>query len=135
MKGHGEKFSRKQELTILALLQQPTIRAAAQAAGVSDVTLWRWLQQPEFRTRYRAARRQVVEGALASLQQATSEAAATLQRNLTCGVPSVEIRAAAAILEQAVRAIELVDLEERLERLEAQLAPEEPPGRSARGWR
>src|SRR6266536_2429950 len=118
MKGHGAKLGRMEEQSILALLTHATIPEAASACGVSESTLWRWLQQPDFQTRYRAARRQVVEGALANLQQATSEAATTLQRNLTCGVPSVEIRAAVAILDQAVKAVELLDLEERVEALE-----------------
>ena len=133
MKGHGEKLSRKEEQAIVALLQQPTLQAAAASVGVSDVTLWRWLQQPDFQARYRAARRQLVEGALANLQQATSEAATTLRRNLTCGVPSVEIRAAVAVLDQAVKAVELLDLEERVQALEQRTASE--PRQGPRAWR
>jgi hypothetical protein len=133
MKGHGEKLSRKEEQAIVALLQLPTLRDAASSLGISDVTLWRWLQRPDFMERYRAARRQVVEGALANLQQATSEAAATLQRNLTCGVPSVEIRAAVAILDQAVKAVELLDIEERVAALEQRAAAE--PRQGPRAWR
>jgi hypothetical protein len=132
VKGHGEKLSRKEEQAIVALLQQPTLQAAAAALSISDVTLWRWLQQPDFQARYRAARRQVVEGALANLQQATSQAAATLRRNLTCGIPSVEIRAAIAILDQSAKAVELLDLGERVELLEQQAAI--APERGDRRW-
>ena len=48
-----------------------------------------------------------------------TEAVSTLQRNLTRGTPSVEVRAATASLEQAVKAVELFDLAERVEHLEA----------------
>src|SRR5216683_3059200 len=63
-------------------------------------------------------RRQVVEQAISQLQQAASEAASALRRNLTCGVPSVEVRAALGVLEQSVKAVELLDLEERVQMLE-----------------
>jgi hypothetical protein len=79
------------------------------------------MKQPEFRAKLRDARRAVVEGAIGRLQAAATEAVDTLRRNLTCGTPSVEVRAATAILDQAVRAVELWDLAERLDRLEARL--------------
>jgi hypothetical protein len=53
-----------------------------------------------------------------TLLQACTEAVATLRKNLTCGKPSAENRAAATILEQATRGVELLDLCERVEQLE-----------------
>jgi hypothetical protein len=49
VKGHGEKFGRKKEQAIAALLSNPTIEEAAKAAGIGSVTLWRWLQDPGFK--------------------------------------------------------------------------------------
>ena len=86
------------------------------------MTIWRWIQQADFRARLRDARRAVVEGAIGRLQQAATEAVETLRRNLTCGTPSVEVRAAATILDQAIKAVELFDMVERVEQLEARLA-------------
>ena len=37
--GHGEKLSRKQEQAVVALLTMPTIRKAAEKAGVGERTL------------------------------------------------------------------------------------------------
>ncbi len=125
MKGHGEKLSRKQEQAIAALLSAPTIKDAGVACGVSEVSLWRWLQLPEFAAAYRAARRQVVERAISELQSACGEAVDTLKRNLTCEQPSVEIRAAQVILEQAIKGVELIDLQERIERLETMIDEQE----------
>jgi hypothetical protein len=129
MSGHGEKLSRKQEAAILALLQEPTLAAAARACGVGEATLARWLRLPPFQAEYRAARRQVVEHALSQLQQLSSEAAATLRRNLSCGLPSVEVRAALGVLDQALRAVELLDLAERVAALEERAAATEPTRR------
>ena len=118
MKGHGEKLGRKEEQAILALLTHPTIPEAAAACGVGEATLWRWMQEPEFRDRYRQARRQVLEGAIASLQQAAGEAAATLRALLTAESETVRLGASRAILEQATKGADLLDLEARIAALE-----------------
>ncbi len=111
----------KQEKAIAALVSTSTIKDAAESAGVTTVTLWRWLQLPEFAAAWRAARRQVVENAITQLQTAATQAVETLKRNLHCGNEAVEVRAASIILEQAVKGVELVDLQERVERLESLL--------------
>jgi hypothetical protein len=100
------------------LLSEPTIEAAATRAGISEPTLWRWLADPAFQRRYRDARRQVVEHAVSGLQRASGEAVDTLRRNLTCGVPAAEISAAKSIMDFSLKAVELVDLAERVEELE-----------------
>ena len=112
----------RQERAIVALLSEPSIEAAAKTADVSDVTIWRWMKLPEFRAKLRDARRAVVEGAIGRLQQTATEAVETLRRNLTCGTPAVEVRAATAILDQAIKAVELFDVVERVEQLEARVA-------------
>jgi hypothetical protein len=125
--GHGEKRSRREDAAIAALLVCPTIAAAATRAGIGEATLRRWLDDPPFAARYRAARRQVVEQATAQLQQATSEAVDTLRRNLRSGTPAAEIAAARAVIAFSIKAVELVDLVERvdqLERLAAEAAEE-----------
>ena len=116
MTGAG-KF-RKREFAIAALLQKATIAEAATSVGVSEKTLRRWLQDPDFAAEHRAAQRQAVDLAIAGLKQATGEAVATLRRNLTVGVPSVEVRAATEILSQTARWEELDELAERVKALE-----------------
>jgi len=124
-RGHGDKLSRTQEKAIASLLSTRTIGEAAKVCGVNDATMWRWLQLPDFQAAYRAARRQVVERAITELQAATGEAVETLKRNLSCGKPEAENRAAQIIIEQAIKGVELVDLQERVERLETLLAEQE----------
>jgi len=116
--GHGEKRSRREEAAIAALLACPTLDEAAEQAGIAGSTLRGWLRDPDFQRRYRLARRQVVEQAVAGLQQATGEAVAALRRNLTSGVPASEIAAAKAVIDFSLKAVELVDLAERVEQLE-----------------
>src|SRR5215470_6810621 len=78
--GHGEKLSRKREAAILALLAHPTIPEAAKACGISETTMWRWLQRSDFQERYREAQHRVFDGALRSLQSASTEAVDCLRR-------------------------------------------------------
>jgi hypothetical protein len=129
MPGHGEKQSRKREQAIAALLSEPTVEAAAKKAKVADRTLRGWLKDPAFTRDYRAARRQIVEGAVSRIQQATVVAVLTLHRNLNCGNPGTEVRAAQVILEHSTKAVELWDLEQRVEELEHQAEQEKKDGR------
>jgi hypothetical protein len=117
----GEKLSRKKEQFIAELLARPTRGQAAEAVGISSATADRWLRDPEFAAEYRAARHRVLDQAVTTLHQLLTHAAVALGRNLTCGNPAGEIRAACAILENAIRGAELLDVEGRLAEVEAQL--------------
>jgi DNA-binding MurR/RpiR family transcriptional regulator len=116
------KLPAKKERAITALLSEPTLREAAARCGVNETTLWRWTQEDDFRRAYRETRRHLVEKAVGELQAACTEAVTALRRNLTCGHASAEIAAAKAIIEQAAKGLELADLAERVESLEALLA-------------
>src|SRR5262245_39565095 len=122
MKGHGEKLSRKQEALISALLTAPTLADAAQTAGIGEVTAWRWLKEPTFQTAYRDARRAVVQQAITQVQQATGEAVETLRSVMQDpeAPASAKVSAAKNILDTAVKAVEVEDLEARITALEQQ---------------
>jgi hypothetical protein len=121
MIGHGEKQSRKQEQAIAALLSEPSVEAAAAKAGVGVSTLKRWLVEPGFRHLYQHARTGLLERVVATLLRLSTSAVVALARNLTCGKPSVEVRAAEVILTQGNRGVELLDLAERVVELERKL--------------
>ena len=123
--GQAGKRERLEDRALAALLSEPTIVQAATRAGVSESTLLRWLQETQFQARYRTARRQVVEQAVSRLQQATTDAVDALSRNMQCGVPASEIAAAKAVLDFAVKGVELVDLTERVAQLEQSAAVKE----------
>ena len=120
MAGHGEKFGRKKEEAIAALLTKRNVDEAAQAAGIGTRTLMRWLKIPEFQKAYREARRQAFGQSIARLQQATSAAAATLMKIMVdpAAPASVRVRAADSIFNHAAKAIEIEDIEARVSELE-----------------
>lgn len=116
-------LSKKQEVAIVELLSCPSVREVSQKVKVSEVTLYRWLNNDTFKAHYRAARRKIVEQALGTLQRATSEAVRTLLEVMDDkeASPPARVASARTILEFAVKAVELDDLSERVEILEGLL--------------
>ncbi len=120
MAGHGSKLARKQEDAIAALLSQRSIEDAARVCGVGARTLIRWLKLPEFRSEYLKARREVVQQAVARIQQATGAAGTIALKLMTDpNVPaSVRLRAAEFVFDRAIKGIEIDDIEARVSELE-----------------
>src|SRR5262249_2632969 len=105
---------------------QRTIAEAAHQVGIGERTLLRWLQEDSaFQAAYRTARRHVVQHAVAQVQQATSMAVATLEAIMQDSTVSASARvsAAKAVLETAIKGVELEDLAARIAALEAQGPP------------
>jgi hypothetical protein len=71
--------------------------------------------------KYRAARRELVENTITQLQRDGADAALALRQIVKDKKAPASVRVAAArvILEQGIKAVELVDLSERIDRLEA----------------
>src|ERR1039458_5656813 len=126
MRPPGQKFGRKKEEAIAALLTQRNIEEAAKSAGVGTRTLLRWLKVPEFQAAYREARRAAFGQAIARLQQGTSAAATTLLKLLidTNTPASVRARVADSIFNHAAKAIEIEDIEVRVAALEQSVGAE-----------
>jgi hypothetical protein len=64
------RITAKQEKAIMELLRNPTVKEASQQAGVGERTLWRWLQEDDFREAYMEARKQAFSRALGLLLKA-----------------------------------------------------------------
>ena len=92
---------------------------AAANAGISTSTLDRWFNDEIFLEILREKQQQAMVRALAEVRSSLSDAANALLRNLTCGQPSAEIRAATALFDLTMRLHESVDLTDRLVQLEA----------------
>lgn len=110
---------------IALLLTEKTIDEACTKGKIAPITYWRWMQNETFLREYRRARRSILENTVARLQSSTHQAIETLERNLNCENAAAENRAAQIILEQSIRGLEMLDVENRVEVLEAMLANEE----------
>lgn len=101
-------------------MTEPTTRAAAEAAKVSEATIWRWLADPIFASTYREARGRLLEGTLTALQSASVDAVACLREVIndkSAQVPA-RVSAAKAVLELSLKAREVLKVEERMAYLE-----------------
>jgi hypothetical protein len=114
------RLTAKQEKAIAALLTEPSVAAAAAKAGIATSTLFGWLRDPTFDTAYRTARRAAVGHAIARLQQLSSVAVVVLATVMADkNTPaSVRVAAASKLLDMALRAVEIEDLEARVAALE-----------------
>ena len=123
---HGasnNQLSPKQDQAIAALLAEPTILKAAALAGVNEKTIRIWMDDPAFSAAYRHARKQVFQQAMALTQKYVPYAVQTLAKVMSdVGAPhSAKVSAASALLKFSREAIEIDDLQVRLEDLEQKL--------------
>ncbi len=109
----AKKLSPKQKRAIQALLTPLTVQEAAAAVKVKETTLRSWLKRPAFKSAYQSARRQAIEAAVSRSQALAGRAIEALERNLACGDAAIEVQAALAILQHAVKAGERSKLEQR----------------------
>jgi hypothetical protein len=117
--GHGGKKASKLHLFVTALLSHASVEDAARAAGISPSTAWRWMRDEAVLARLREARRDAMNAAMARLQEAAVGAVDCLCQVQRDGESeSARVSAARTILEQALRAVELGDIQQRLDKLE-----------------
>ena len=113
----------RQEAALLALIQEPTVARAAEASGISQTSLFRYLQDNDFRREYQAAKRSLLEAALGDLHKATGRAVAVLCEIMedSEATPGARVGAARSILSFAIQTGQLEDILKRLEAVEDRL--------------
>jgi Homeodomain-like domain len=109
---------------VLALARGLSKADAAAAAGVGERTVYRWLDDDAFRAQVTRERGRLIERAVGRLADQAA-AAADVLGELAANVdtpPAVRVSAARALLEQAARLRDSLEIEERLAAVEARLA-------------
>ena len=107
-----------QQRAIPALLGNKTVEQAAQQAGVSTRSLYRWLAEPVFAAALRSAEGELLAAAVRSLAGLQAEAIATLHSALSAPKVADKIKAATALLNYGVQLRQTYVLEQRLAALE-----------------
>lgn len=121
-----------QERAITALMTEPTVTKAAQAAGVGERSIYRWLRDDAaFGNALRAARRDAFGAAAGVAQRLAPNALVVLAKimNDTEAPHSARVSAAMGVLKFGRDALELDDLAARVEALEH--ASKDQPERQA----
>ncbi len=110
------------EAAAVALAGGATVEQAAAACGVSFDTLRRWRRNPKFRARVAQLRDQATAEAVGRLASACSASADKLRKLVDSTDEKVSLQASKAVLEMTLKTREALEITERLEALERQLA-------------
>ncbi|MCB0018369.1 MAG: hypothetical protein KDE09_11305 [Anaerolineales bacterium] len=120
MARNGNYLPPNMHLALSALLQEPTIAAAAQAAGVGHRTLTRWLaEDADFQTALRESQQQAMGHAISRLAGHAATAAGTLATIASDDTvpPAVRVQAASKVLSELRQGIQYVALSGELAEL------------------
>ena len=114
-----ERENRRIGELIVALLENPSIPAAASKIGISLATGKRWMQGQTFIREYREARQALVTGAIGRLAQLTGESLITLNRVMMHSTnDSARVSAARSVLSLAFEGNLQADIDQRITELE-----------------
>lgn len=116
-------LSPKQQLAIDVLLASGDRARAAQAAGVNERTLRKWMHEPAFLSALQTSQDATLDRVTADLVQAAGGAVALLVAFVYDEevAPSLRLQASRALLDTTLRWHELRGIERRIEALEQAL--------------
>jgi hypothetical protein len=116
-------LNRNQKRAIKALMQSPSVAAAARRCGLTPRTLWRYLNDPEFKRELANRQDNETTALSAALAGMSSDAIQTLHDLMTdkSVSPSVRARVALGWLKERRDALELDELAQRIAALEEAL--------------
>ena len=112
MKGHGNKFGRKKEAAVAALLSERNQAEAARVAGIDLSTLKRWMRLPEFQSELLRARREVVSQTNARVQHNSGVAVSVALKLMADPATPASVRAhiALGLVDRANQSLEQEDV-------------------------
>jgi DNA-binding transcriptional MerR regulator len=112
-------LTNKQQRAIESLLTAPTIKAAAEIAGVHERTLRKWLQDGTFKAAFTEARHEVFDRTITRIQATADRAIDAIDTVLSdaSSKPGLKLRAASIVLKLVVD-LRGDDIGERMAELE-----------------
>ena len=128
----SEELSEKQQSALAELQRGASFKTASQAAGVTRMTLYRWVKSdPLFRAAFNTWEQEKIESARARLVRASGKAVDRLVRSV-----EVDPKLAFKVLEKLgvfnPRSAGPIDLEHVRQQIELEMKPQEPPGNMVR---
>jgi len=110
------------EAVISTLVSGASIKEAAKLHGISERTLHRWLDKPDFSSQLAQAQREISKRVIKSVILKAEKASDVLHEIMINAKVSPHARVASArtLLEFAFKAIDTVEILERVEQLEMQ---------------
>ena len=115
-------LSERQLAALPYLVASPSISEGAGLADVGRTTLYRWMEDPDFRATLERMRSQAADLARIELQGLMLKGILVLAEALEDADPGIRLRAARATLHIGLKAIDLKELRDRLDRLDDALS-------------
>lgn len=115
------RLTTRQNKFLKEMLLAQTVSEACRRAGISRETGYKYMKDEAFVAEYRRLRRETMDQVTAQLQQISKDAVSVLYSVMTDkeAPTSARVQSAKNVLEMAYRALELDDVQERIEKLEA----------------
>jgi hypothetical protein len=116
-------LSERQRNALPVVLSGATLKSGLETAEVSTSTWYRWRSEPGFEKAFRFYQRMLVQEALTDLKGGVRYAVAGLMGLMTSKNEHIRLQACRDVLANAIRALEVGELGERVEGLEMMLKP------------
>ena len=107
-------LSDRQSMALPYLVLSQTLTEAARLADISRTTLYRWLEDDDFRREFECLRDEAVELAHAELKGLFLKAVLVLGAAMEDSNPFIRLRAAQTAINTHIKANELKEIEKRL---------------------
>ena len=104
------------------LVASPSLSEGTSLANVGRTTLYRWMEDPHFRATLERMRSEAADLARTELQGLMLKGILVLAEALEDPDPNIRLRAARATLHIGLKAIDLKELQQRLDRLDDALS-------------
>ncbi len=117
VQGLSLELSQRKLSALPHLLKPGSLTSKAKIIGVNRTTLYRWLEDDDFRFALQLLREATLHVAQSEIQAMTYEAAAILYRTLHSDDPNLSYRAAKTVLDQAIEAKYGLRMEQQVEDL------------------
>lgn len=119
----SETLTRRQRAVLPHLIAASSLEEGCRKARVSKTTVYVWLKERGFQAELKRLRQALVDEAFDRLKAGLTQAVDKLLELLQAeGQLGIQLRAAQTLLDQGIRAVELQDLESRIETLEQEVA-------------
>ncbi|MCH8205898.1 MAG: hypothetical protein IH956_02715 [Chloroflexi bacterium] len=111
-------LARRQIDAMPYLVASPTLSEGARLAKIARTTLYNWMDDPDFRDRFESLRDSAAELAHAELSGLMFKGVLVLADAMDSPDADLRLRAARTTLYAGLRALDLKDLERRLDKLD-----------------
>ena len=118
----GENLSLKQRKALPHLIASNSLAEGARRANISRTTIYRWMEDDDFRSELIRLRNESAELAQTEMKGLMLDAAMALREALDDDDPLVRLRAAAATLSLSMKSLNGLNVEKRLNRLDDAMA-------------